>query len=75
MHHPNMLLWRANVACVLKGNPWVTGFKKHSQHLAPQASCLNFFEKLNFTACCLGFIFQIGTLKLGTKFIMQIGAG
>ena len=36
MYHANMLVAVTQVARIFEGNPWVTGFKQHADHLAPK---------------------------------------
>jgi hypothetical protein len=36
MHYTYVLLWATDIARVFESNPWVTSFKQHTEHLAPQ---------------------------------------
>ena len=66
-----MLLRRAYIARVFEGDPRMTGFEQHGQHLAPQPCGLYLLEQLEFATGNLGFIGQIGAFKFRSEFVMQ----
>ena len=67
-----MLLGRANVAGVLKGDPRVTCFEQHGQHLAPQFGSLDALEQLQFAGTGLLFISLVALLKGAPVQIVQV---
>ena len=71
--HAGMLLRRAHIASVFEGDPGMTGFKQHREHLAPQIGGLDGARRLDLTTRCLGFVGHIGCFKIQAKLVVQIG--
>ncbi len=73
MNDANMLLRATQVTWIFECDPWVTCFKQHAQHFAPQVGGRQLFEVTNFTACRFFFVLGVGLLKCQTGQIVQIG--
>ena len=72
MNHASVLLRGAHIAGIFEGDPRVTGFKEHGQHLAPQVSRFQSACRLDLAAGSLLFICDIGFFKIRTEFVMQV---
>ena len=71
--HPGMLLRRAHIASIFEGDPRMTGFKQHREHLAPQIGGLHGARRLDLATGCLGFVGHIGCFKIQAKLVVQVG--
>ena len=67
-----MLLRAADIARIFESNPWVTSFKQHAEHLAPQLLRWNATEWFQLTTIRFLLISNISFFKCFTKLIMQI---
>ena len=72
MHDTAMLLWRAQVARVFEGHPWMSCLKNHAQHFPPEALCFERFMQFQFAVSSHLLILLVARLKRFAIEVMQV---
>ena len=70
MHHPHMLLRRAQVAGILERDPRMARLKQHGQHLAPQLNSRHGLVQFELSIGRPRFVAHICCLKRCAKFVV-----
>ncbi|EKE08520.1 MAG: hypothetical protein ACD_17C00122G0002 [uncultured bacterium] len=73
MNDPDMILGRANIGRVFKGDPRMTCFKEHAQHFSPKLDGFHFFKQWDVSRLCHLFVFAVSFFKGSSIKIVKIG--
>ncbi len=68
----HMLLRRAHITGILESDPWMTGFKQHGQHLAPQILGAHGLVDFHLAGSGLALVFFVSLFECHAVQIMQI---
>src|SRR3989338_10531308 len=73
MHNPHVVLWRANIARILPGNPRVSGLKQHANHLAPEVGRGKTLPELYLPRVGHSFVVGVARFKRRPIEVVQVG--